>query len=222
MKPSPPGAATPRLPDDLALQMDELAQRLLLEFPKAADRPPTLLFTSARTGEGKTTLASAVAHAMARLSGQAVLLADANPYRPRLQERFGLADSATGLFDVLRGDLAPGDALTAKAEPGQTTVLPAGAVPDATLLFRDEAINRLRELAQAYRFVVFDGGTVRLGGSSLGQHVDGVVLVIDSSNTRREVVQGGVAALRLPPGRLVGAVLNKRVQHIPRLLYRSL
>lgn len=209
-------------PSELTLQMDELAHRLLLTFPKNGERPPTLLFTSARTGEGKTTLASAAAQAMARLAGQPVLLADANPYRPQLHARFGLDATQPGLFDLLRGDTVENRLLASQARPGQATVLTAGAAPDAALLFRDTGIQRVCDLAHAYRCVVFDGGTVKLGGSGLGQHVDGVVMVIDSSSTRREVVQGSMAAMRLPAGRWVGAVLNKRVQHIPRLLYRSL
>lgn len=209
-------------PTGLALQMDALAHRLLRDFPHTAEHPPTLLFTSAREGEGKTTLACAVAHSLARLSGQPVLLADANPYRPQLHTRYHLADTRTGLFDLLRDAAQCEPALPKAPAPGQVTVLPAGASPDATLLFRDAGLRHLRRQTRAYRFVLLDGGTVPLGGSALAPHADGVVLVIDSSSTRREVVQGSVAALRLPSDHWLQAVLNKRQQHIPRWLYRSL
>jgi Mrp family chromosome partitioning ATPase len=213
------GVATPPEFGDLRQRIDELAYRLLVAFPPEGGRPKLLLITSVRVGEGKTTLACAVSHAMAALSGEAVLLSDANPCRPALQALFELPGNSPGFFDVLRGNIEGLKAL--HPQPGgQATVLPAGDHPDPALLFRAPAIRGFRDAAQDYRCVVLDGGTTHLGGGSLGQHADGVIVVIDSSRTRREVVRGGIEAMRLPEGRLCGVILNKRIQYIPRFFYR--
>jgi hypothetical protein len=126
------------------------------------------------------------------------------------------------LCDALRGELSSLPHLDARRRDNAACVLTLGSRPDPSLLYRPSAIAQLRELARGFRCIVFDGGTVRLGGSALAHHVDGVILVIDASMTRREVVQGNLQAMNLPPGRVVGALLNKRVQHIPRLFYNGL
>jgi len=83
-------------------------------------------------------------------------------------------------------------------------------------------VARLRALTAGYRCVILDGGSARLGGAGLAHHVGGGGLVIDSTSTRREVVEGSVREMRLAPGRVLGAVLNKRERLIPGLFYRGL
>lgn len=222
------GAGSPPVADrralaDLMQRLDDLAFRLLHGFPPHPPAaPPALLFTSARDGEGKTTIATAVAQAMARLCGEPVLLADANPYRPRLRLAREAASGARGLCDVLRGELTDLRWLEPLRRTGEACVLPIGTAPDPALLFQPAAVARFRALTAGYRCVVLDGGSARLGGASLAHHVDGVVMVIDSSSTRREVVEGSVREMRLAPGRMLGAVLNQREQYIPGLFYRGL
>jgi len=48
-----------------------------------------------------------------------------------------------------------------------------------------------------------------------------VLLVVDAQSTRREVVRGALDIARLPVGRLLGAVLNRRPQYVPAWAYRS-
>jgi len=45
-------------------------------------------------------------------------------------------------------------------------------------------------------------------------------LVVNAKSTRREVVQGALAANPIPVERLLGTVLNQRPDYVPEWLYR--
>ena len=73
------------------------------------DRPRVIVITSANPGEGKTTVASNLALALAEIGQsvlmQPVLLIDGDLRRPRLHEIFGVPNR-WGLADLLDGQNA--------------------------------------------------------------------------------------------------------------------
>ncbi len=74
------------------------------------DRPRIIVITSANSGEGKTTVASNLALALAEIGPsvlmQSVLLIDGDLRRPRLHEIFGVPNR-WGLADLLEGKTPP-------------------------------------------------------------------------------------------------------------------
>ncbi|MFB3123892.1 MAG: cobalamin biosynthesis protein CobQ, partial [Candidatus Binatia bacterium] len=52
--------------------------------------------------------------------------------------------------------------------------------------------------------------------------VDGVVLVVESGRTRRQVAFNAKKQLEEAGGKLLGVVLNKRRYYIPEFIYRWL
>jgi Mrp family chromosome partitioning ATPase len=84
-----------------------------------------------------------------------------------------------------------------------------------------ELIDALKE---QFELVVFDmpaagrlGFLLRLAGL-----VDGVLLVVEAERVRWEVARRAIEQLTRDDVRLLGAVLNKRRQHVPDWLYRTL
>ena len=61
-----------------------------------------IALASVSDGEGKSTVASNLAVALAR-AGRNVILVDGDPIRPTLRERFGITRPGPGAFDVARG-----------------------------------------------------------------------------------------------------------------------
>lgn len=210
--------------NDLALRLEELVARLLdalVVHPQAP--PPALLLTSARAREGKTTIALALARVMARVTDEPILLVDANLHVPGLATKLGLPPGP-GLADALRatGGGTPVNIFKHPVFEGVSAIT-AGSEPHPVLLSRGRAVGSFRDQhTHGFRCIIFDGAENRLGGAALGKHVDGVVLTIDSSSTRREVIQGAITDMRLPEGRILGAVLNKRKHYIPKLFYKGL
>lgn len=207
------------LMSDLTLRMQDLAARLLDDLPRETV-PPALLVTSARPAEGKTTTALMLARMLAHVSGEPVLLADANFHRPQLDSLCGA--SGPGLANCLRQP-ALTETLSLPVWQDRVSVLSAGQDPDPVLLTRGAAVAGFAQrLPAAFRCLVFDGAESRLGGGALGKHVNGVLLVVDAGVTRREVVAGAIGQMRLPQGRLLGVVLNKRKHYIPGSIYKGL
>ncbi|MGR8930431.1 MAG: hypothetical protein ACU836_07300 [Gammaproteobacteria bacterium] len=207
--------------DDLIMRFEDLSSRLLDTFPVIGSNPPAILITSARPGEGKTTVSLAMARAMALASGEPILLVDANLHKPGLAKTLKL-DPASGLADALR---SPDDDMLIQKHgiaEGLSAVC-AGNDPAPRLLGRAKAVRYFREQhTRAFRFVIFDGAENRLGGAALSKHVDGVLLTIDASTTRREVVNAAINDIRLHNGKLLGSILNKRSHYIPSFLYKNL
>lgn len=201
--------------------LENIALRVLaLVSTHAAERKraPLLAVTSARRGEGKTYLATALALYAARL-GHRVLAVDANADHPSLHAQLRCRPEP-GFFDGLAAT-APG---RWSPQPGPLPgleVLPAGAQPRRALLFRPDALQGFaHEVGHRYDLVVIDGPELARGGAHIASHCEKSILVVDASRTRREVIQGALAASGVARDRLLGAVLNKRPLYIPRLFYR--
>ena len=65
-------------------------------------------------------------------------------------------------------------------------------------------------------------GGARLGGELEATMTDGLVLVLEAGETRREAAQAAVSSLRAANVPILGAVLNNRELPIPEKLYRNL
>ena len=181
-----------------------------------------VLVTSARPGEGKSFIAEALARHAVRMIAGRVLLVDANLEHPAVHESFRLP-MQPGLTDFLSAD-SKGRSSTVHRDvvPG-LDILTAGRTGSSTLFLRQEPMAALfRQVTSEYELTVIDGGALRMAGRSLLAHVAGAVIVVDAGSTRREVVSGTLAGLHIARQQVLGLVLNKRPQYIPRILYRFL
>jgi succinoglycan biosynthesis transport protein ExoP len=119
---------------------------------------PTVLVTSAATGEGKTTVAAGLAYATA-LSGHRVVLIEADLRRPSLHKQFSLRPDNRGLTTVLIGEASVEDVLQAPVEDlPNLQVLPSGPFsPHPSELLASREMNLvLSDLTRSADFVVID------------------------------------------------------------------
>jgi non-specific protein-tyrosine kinase len=197
----------------------EEAVRLLCTTLQYATQTPlrSLVITSSREGEGKSTVAAEVAEAYATLSlvEGAVLAVDADLRRPALHLRAGLGDEVNeraGLTTYLRGQHDV-DQCVVQTPLLSLRIMPSGPLPThpSTLLgfaSTREALQRLRSQAQ---MIVFDTPPLSVGAdaSLVAAQADGVLLVVDLAKTRAPELRASLDALQKVGARPVGFVVNR-------------
>ncbi|WP_024878294.1 polysaccharide biosynthesis tyrosine autokinase [Methylosinus sp. LW3] len=184
--------------------------RTSLQFSTATGAPKTLLVTSSRPGEGKSTTSVCIAANFAQL-GMQVLLIDADMRKPSLHDILSV-DNSSGLANVLTGALDASAAVTENLIYG-VTFMSSGPVPPnpAELLAGPRFASLLALAREKFDIVVIDGPPVvgLADAPLLGSIVDGAVFVVDSMHTRRRVVRAAVKRLDFARTRILGCLLNK-------------
>lgn len=185
-----------------------------------------LLLTAANSGSGTSTSALAVANQLAQMSGGTVLLIDACEAPGNLSQQLGLG-KLRGFRDLLFDDQTPPlpqDCIVRLSDQ-RFDVLPCGLHSRGGERLDPDLLRvLLHKLAGDYRFVVIDGEAVYAGADSLvmGPLVDGVILVINAEDTRREVAQAASQRLVQAGAQLIGSVFNRRRYYMPKWLYNNL
>jgi capsular exopolysaccharide synthesis family protein len=177
------------------------------------DRPRVIALTSANPREGKTTVASNLALALAEM-GRRVLLIDGDLRKPRLHEIFHVSNE-WGLSDLLDGakPIAGLEATLAGTGYSELYVLPAGSVASSIsgLLHSPRALELLQRMRQEFDMVLIDTPPMlnMPDARVLGRLADGVILVVRSARTTKETAAAAGQRLVEDGTRLLGTVLNE-------------
>jgi capsular exopolysaccharide synthesis family protein len=168
-----------------------------------------LLVTSANPGEGKTTVASSIAIAMAQ-AGQRVVLVDCDLRRPRLHRIFqrlndlGVTGASLEIARLKVDELA--------SSVPNLSVLPVGPhVPNPAELLQSASFKTLlQRLRENFDRVVIDSPPVSVVSDAaiLCPQVDGVVFVARASKTHRDAARRAIRSLRAVGANVAGVVLN--------------
>jgi len=168
-----------------------------------------LMVTGPQDAEGKSTVASNLAIALAQ-AGRRVLLVDADLRAPSQHSAFGLSRER-GLVHLLRDLLPLGRVVQSTAiknldliASGPVVAQPAELLSSPNL---DEILGRLRA---GYDAVVIDAPSILnvADSSILGAVVDGVVLVVRIGTTKRADVSRAIETLRGLGTPVLGCVIN--------------
>lgn len=181
-----------------------------VEFAMGDHVIQTLVVTSPSPGDGKSFVA---AHLGLSSAGpkRRILLVDTYFRRPAQHERFGKA-LAPGLAEVLEGTHQLDDVVQETEYEG-LMLLPAGMIegptPDALGSERMREVHD--EMRSKYDFVVFDAPPTSraIDSQILASLADGVVVVVQTGNTRRSSMRYGLAVLQKANARVLGLVFNK-------------
>ncbi|WZO99481.1 polysaccharide biosynthesis tyrosine autokinase [Isosphaeraceae bacterium EP7] len=171
----------------------------------------TLLITSAKAGEGKSTTALNLAATCAR-AGERTLLVDVDFRRPSLASAFPDDGHNLGLVDVLAEDI-PWSRAVVRTEIPNLDFIPAGdtsKIP-VEILGTLEMRQLLKSLSQHhYDRVILDGPAI-LGLADcrmLGRMVDGALMVVRAGALELRPLQRAKAMLEQSKVPLVGVVFN--------------
>lgn len=184
--------------------------RTALQFSTPDGVPATLLITSSRPAEGKSTTAYAVAINLARL-GRKVLLADGDLRNPSMHRLVGV-DNDAGMSNLLSGAATLATLAKPTSHEG-LDFIPCGPLPPnpAELWGGDRLKRVLDEAAHSYDHIVIDGPPV-LGFADaplLSSAVRGTLFVLESRGTRRAQARGALRRLAIGNGHILGAVMTK-------------
>jgi capsular exopolysaccharide synthesis family protein len=182
----------------------------LLYLTVDGQRPRTLLITSAVPNEGKSTVATNLARAMA-LGGSKVLLVDADMRRGHIHEKLGLR-SRPGLSELLRqaGDIKH---FIQPTDLENFSFLARGSIchnPGDLFLTRsfDVLLAKFRE---QYDYVIIDSSPVFAAddSSTLAPKADGTLFVVRSHFSNARAVREALNVLFQRQARVLGLILNR-------------
>ena len=176
-----------------------------------ADHPPSsLLVTSTQPGEGKTTIATNLAIALAQV-GQRVLLVDADLRSPSLHRLFGMRDNL-GLVSYLTGHQDWHTVVRPSGSHGLDLLFCGPIPPNPSELLSSRSMGELiRSAREQYEFVILDSAPMLALADSriLATLVSGVLLVVKNAMIPREQVKQALFGIQSVGANVVGVALNR-------------
>jgi non-specific protein-tyrosine kinase len=189
--------------------------RTNIQFTSVDSPPHTILVTSPLPRDGKTTTVANLAHVFAE-GGRDVTLIDADLRRPEIARMFELDGKTQGLTDLLVASQLNGSRAT-PTEFRNLWLVPSGPIPPNPADLISSA--RMREIVSSLRnssgIVLIDSPPILAvpDAQILATMVDGVVLVVDPSHTRRRDVRHARELIEKVGGKLLGVVVNRVKSH---------
>ena len=167
--------------------------------------------TSFGAAEGKSTLSLQTALSFAQM-GKRVLLVDADLRKSVLPSRLRLKGKVEGLSHYLSGLANVSELLCETDVPGMYIMFAGTRVPNSAELLGSENFAKLiPALKDVFDYVIVD--TAPLGQvidcAVMAQHLDGVVMVIDSTNNSYKLERRVKNQLLKSGGKVLGVVLNQ-------------
>ena len=187
-----------------------LSIRSNLAFSSDHGVPRSLMVTSTRPSEGKTTSSYALALVLARV-GKKVALIDADMRSPSTHKIFGM-DNVAGLSNFLAGN-DDWQKLLRPTGVSNLTVMTAGPTPPsaAELLSSDRLIQLIRSLAERFDHVIVDSPPI-LGLADaplISRAVEGCIAVVESRGVAVRGVRLALDRLRSVRAHIFGVILTK-------------
>jgi succinoglycan biosynthesis transport protein ExoP len=176
-------------------------------------RPRVVVLTSANPSDGKTTVTTNLAIAMAEVRGN-VLLIDADLRRPRLHELFDIKNER-GLTDLLKEQALSDEMIEQSIQPTRIpglSVLTSGAptLSAANLLHSPNLSELFATLKKQFDMVLIDTPPMLQMADArlIGRVADAVVLVARAGQTTRDAILGAYQRFSEDRIRVLGTILN--------------
>lgn len=197
---------------DTRSQMGEALRKLRinLSFVSVDITLFSLLVTSSIPSEGKSTIATNLAVAYAKV-GKKILLVDAHFGSPVLHRAF-VKNNRYGFSNLLLGDGTLQEALLPTGNDNLMLLTAGPESPDLSdLLGSGRMKDLLQEMESDFDIVIFDSSAVLVSSDAqiLSSMVAGTLLVTDYGRVERDKIKEAVGYLRNVSSNLLGVVLNK-------------
>jgi len=213
-----PPRPRPRRKDTILPQDTLLALYHSIEAKLPPEAPRIVQVISSTPGEGTSTVARDLALVVADQVGRRVLLV-----KTTRGERTDAR--SVGLEAVMRGEMRFDEAIDAVAGlPLFETTLPVDGISSRHIFDTRSVELVLRNALTVMDLVIIDAPPILsdIAGVALARHASGTILVIEAERTRAPIVAEARQTIEAHGGRILGAVMNKRRFHIPKVVYRLL
>lgn len=174
----------------------------------------TVLFTSCRPDEGKSTVSFMLARSLAEM-GKHVIYVDADLRKSVTINRYkATRDKGPiwGLSHYLSNQAKISDVVCETNVPGMDIIVTGPLSPNPTELLNGELFTDLiEELRESYDNVIIDApplGSV-IDAAVIAPRCDGVVMVVEANGTSRRLAADVKKQIEMTGCRILGVVLNK-------------
>jgi Mrp family chromosome partitioning ATPase len=214
--PSP--APTRRLANE---EITKLVQRLFLHGSQAAG-PRVVSFSGIARDDRSSLICARVGESLASQADTSVCVVDANFWSPRLHTYFGVGNE-TGLVDALTTE----GSVRSFATPVSSEslwLMPSGSAKGDPYTHVERCRARFAELREEFDYILVSAPplTRETEATLMGQLTDGIILIVEANQARRESVRQAKEHLETAQVQLLGSVLDQRTFPIPEFLYRIL
>lgn len=191
-----------------------LSVRSNLSFATAKGFPKSLMITSTRPAEGKSSSSLALSVVVGR-TDKKVLLIDADMRSPSIHALIGQSN-AEGLSNILVGE-KDWRSLVRTTPYKNVSIISAGPTPpNAAELLSGGGLDKLmRECSTEYDHVILDSPPI-LGLADapiIARSVEGCVLIVEARGVATRAIRGSIDRLSMAHGHIFGAVLTKLRYH---------
>ena len=166
-------------------------------------------FTSAVSGEGKSTMVSNVGISMA-VSNKKTLVIDADMRNPTQHRMFSLMNQ-TGLSEIVIKKLDWREYTNATHIPNLYVLTAGSTPPNPSELLGSQTLDKIiGEMKCEFDFILFDSTPVLVvpDALALSRHTDGAILVTRYRFSRQKAIKAACDALKLAHSPVLGCILN--------------
>ncbi len=196
--------------DDPSSQIAESYRKMAtnIEFSNIDKEIKTIMVTSAKQDEGKTTTICNLAMVMTELKKK-ILLIDLDIRKPAVHKMFKLSNKQ-GLTDTLinKDDYK----IYLRNVYAGLDVLTTGTIPaNPTEIINSKALKELiSEASRNYDYIFLDAPPVMLVSDpiTISTYSDAVIVAIEHGKTEKDLAKKAVESLKQVNANIIGAVLN--------------
>jgi Mrp family chromosome partitioning ATPase len=178
--------------------------------------------TSPNYGDGKTTIAMALASGLARDLGKDVMLADLDFQTHSVGRDYGL-EGKEGIAEVLSGQRTLSTVTHHHRETSMSVVTAGNTRVDAARVANsDRLISVIESMKSKNAYLVFDlpAALHSMNAPVLAQRCDGIIVVVRDGRTRRQELDRVLHLLR--DSHVLGVVVNRQKTSVPGIVHRAL
>lgn len=179
-----------------------------IEFSNIDNVIKTIMVTSAKQDEGKTTTICNLAMVMTEHKKK-ILLIDLDLRKPVIHKMYKLPNKK-GLTDILINKDSYEPYLN-NVYPG-LDVLTTGIIPanPAEIINSKSLKELIKEMSQNYDYIFFDTPPVMLVSDpiTISTYADAVIMAIEHGKTEKDLVKKAVESLKQVNANIIGAVMN--------------
>jgi succinoglycan biosynthesis transport protein ExoP len=202
-------------------EISQLVQRLFTQAGKG-NGPKVVSFSGIACDDGSSWICARAGEALAVQLDTSVCVVDANLWSPQLHVHLN-ADNQIGLAEALSND-GPIQHFVTPVWNGNLWLISSGSVKPDLYTPVERYRERFAELRDSFGHILISAPALsrETEATFIGQLADGVVLIVEANESRRETVRRAKEHLESANVRLLGGVLDQRTFPIPEFLYRKL
>ncbi len=183
--------------------------RTNIQYSSIDKKIRSIVITSARPEEGKSTVSGNLALSFAQ-NGKKVIIIDCDLRKPSMHKKFNISN-LYGLSEVLIEKETLDNAIQ-EYNPN-LCVLTSGKIPPnpAEMINSNSMNNLLQELKDEYDFIIIDSPPLEnvTDGQILSAKVDGTILVIKAGDSKMDAVKEAKNLLNKVGANIIGIVMNQ-------------